>query len=330
MDGVKQKTETILDDLDKSSSSGASSGSPVPDNTGAIEDNTAAILAANEKLAEMVRQADSLVLSDNMAVTRSVAASGTAQVAAAASSYHREGDTTIIQNIHSKAQITADCWGPHGDADAELLLLTLTYKTAGTLYFGDQWFCRFVVSKTPYTVQLHGFVRLEMMLFCPKPFWYSLTATSYTLGGYTAAFRFPVNYAQPHRFGIRQPNTFVNCRNTGALPVPFTATLRTDASVVNPCILNVITGERIRILTTLTQEQTIEIYRTTTDQLAVKRTEHQVEEHIFALLDEDSDLVELAPGDNPLKTEADSNVDNLQATVTFYPMYSGILPEVIA
>ena len=108
VDGVKQKTETTLDDLDKSSSSGASSGSPVPDNTGAIEDNTAAILAANEKLAEMVRQADSLVLSDNMAVTRSVAASGTAQVAAAASSYHREGDTTIIQNIHSKAQSAAD------------------------------------------------------------------------------------------------------------------------------------------------------------------------------------------------------------------------------
>ena len=110
VDGVKQKTETILDDLDKSSSSGASSepSTPAPDNTGAIEDNTAAILAANERLAEMVRQADSLVLSDNMAVTRSVAASGTAQVAAAASSYHREGDTTIIQNIHSKAQTAAD------------------------------------------------------------------------------------------------------------------------------------------------------------------------------------------------------------------------------
>ena len=104
VDGVKQKTETILDDLNKS----ASSGSTAPDNTGAIEDNTKAILAANEKLAEMVRQADSLVLSDNMAVTRSVAASGTAQVAAAASSYHREGDTNITQNIYSKAQTAAD------------------------------------------------------------------------------------------------------------------------------------------------------------------------------------------------------------------------------
>lgn len=81
---------------------------PTPDNTDAIEDNTAAILAANEKLAEMVRQADGLVLSDNMAVTRTVAASGTAQVAAAANNYHRDGDTNITQNIYSKAQTAAD------------------------------------------------------------------------------------------------------------------------------------------------------------------------------------------------------------------------------
>lgn len=110
VDGVQTKVETILDDLDKSSSSGSSSGSatPLPDNTGAIEDNTAAILAANEKLAEMVRQADSLVLSDNVAVSRSVAASGTAQIAAAANNYHRDGDTNIVQNIYSKAQTAAD------------------------------------------------------------------------------------------------------------------------------------------------------------------------------------------------------------------------------
>lgn len=73
-----------------------------------MEANTEALLAANSKLAEMVRQANSLVLSDNMAISRSVAASGTAQVAAAANQYHREGDTNIIQNIYSKAQTAAD------------------------------------------------------------------------------------------------------------------------------------------------------------------------------------------------------------------------------
>ena len=71
-----------------------------------MEANTEALLAANSKLAEMVRQANTLVLSDNMAISRSVAASGTAQVAAAANQYHREGDTN--QYIYSKAQTAAD------------------------------------------------------------------------------------------------------------------------------------------------------------------------------------------------------------------------------
>lgn len=228
-------------------------------------------------------------------------------------------------------EIVADFWGKNGNADAERFLQTLTYQTSGVLYFGDKWFARFVVSKTPYTVQIHGFPRLDMMLFCPKPFWYGLDASSYTLGGYSAAFGFPVNYAQPHQFGVRNSIAMVNVRNTGALPVPFTATLRaTDTQVVNPRITNLLTGQSIGFLTTLTPGQTLEIYRTTTDQLAVKLTEGQTEENVFALLDEDSDLVELAPGDNLLKMEADTGADALQATVSFYPMYSGILPEVIA
>lgn len=114
VDGIKTKVERSLDDITKTTT-GTNTGSttptaPTPDKdlTDAVEANTEALLAANSKLAEMVRQANSLVLSDNMAITRSVAASGTAQVAAAANQYHREGDTNITQNIYSKAQTAAD------------------------------------------------------------------------------------------------------------------------------------------------------------------------------------------------------------------------------
>lgn len=96
VDGVQTKLERSLDDIAKTTT-GTKPGSttptaPTPDKdlTDAVEANTEALLAANAKLAEMVRQANSLVLSDNMAITRSVAASGTAQVAAAANNYHRE------------------------------------------------------------------------------------------------------------------------------------------------------------------------------------------------------------------------------------------------
>ena len=114
VDGIQTKVERSLDDIAKTTT-GTKPGSttptaPTPDKdlTDAVEANTEALLAANAKLAEMVRQANSLVLSDNIAISRSVAASGTAQVAAAANQYHREGDTTVNQYIYSKAQTAAD------------------------------------------------------------------------------------------------------------------------------------------------------------------------------------------------------------------------------
>lgn len=100
-------------------SSGGSSGSggisgdiDISTGTGGLEDainaNTKALEKTNAALADMIRQAGSLVLSDNMRLGSTVAASGTAQIAAAASSYHREGDTTINQYIQSRAQTAAD------------------------------------------------------------------------------------------------------------------------------------------------------------------------------------------------------------------------------
>ena len=100
------------------SSGGGSSGSggmgsvDITTGTGSLEDainaNTKALEKTNSALADMIRQAGSLVLSDNMRLGSTVAASGTAQVVSAARSYHREDDTTINQYIYSKAQTAAD------------------------------------------------------------------------------------------------------------------------------------------------------------------------------------------------------------------------------
>ena len=100
------------------SSGGGSSGSggmgsvDITTGTGSLEDainaNTKALEKTNSALADMIRQAGALVLSDNMRLGSTVVASGTAQVVSAANSYHREGDTNITQNIYSKAQTAAD------------------------------------------------------------------------------------------------------------------------------------------------------------------------------------------------------------------------------
>lgn len=95
-----------------SSSSGGMGSVDITTGTGSLEDainaNTKALEKTNSALADMIRQAGALVLSDNMRLGSTVAASGTAQVVSAANSYHREGDTNITQNIYSKAQTAAD------------------------------------------------------------------------------------------------------------------------------------------------------------------------------------------------------------------------------
>ena len=93
-------------------SSGGLGSVDITTGTGSLEDainaNTKALTKTNAALADMIRQAGSLVLSDTMHTGSTVAASGTAQIAAAANNYHREGDTTINQYIQSKAQSAAD------------------------------------------------------------------------------------------------------------------------------------------------------------------------------------------------------------------------------
>ena len=78
---------------------------------------------------------------------------------------------------------------------------------------------------------------------------------------------------------------------------------------------------------TLQPDETLEIYRSTSDRLACTLTRAGVTENIFSKLDEDSTLTELQPGDNVLSMQAENGSGYLQASVSFYPMEAGILPE---
>ena len=88
-----------------SSGSGSMGSVDITTGTGSLEDainaNTKALEKTNSALADMIRQAGALVLSDNMRLGSTVAASGTAQVVSAARSYHREGDTKILQHFYN-------------------------------------------------------------------------------------------------------------------------------------------------------------------------------------------------------------------------------------
>ena len=199
----------------------------------------------------------------------------------------QQGVTVEDQSVEGVThEVIADFWGPDGETQADRFLQLLPFFTSGTAYFGDKYFSRFFLQKTPYTVQLHPYPRLDFMLYRPKPYWYSLSEERAEMGGFIPRFSFPVCY-DSHQYSEWRQSYFLNIRNPGALPVPFTAKLRSTGLVVNPAIRNSVTGEHIGFDTTLKAGEVLEIYRTTTDRLAVKLTRDGTESNAFALLDED-------------------------------------------
>lgn len=235
------------------------------------------------------------------------------------------GDTVEDQMVSGVSRtLSVAFWG--GLTDAKLFLRSLPYFTKGTLYFGDKYFTRFVLQKTPYFSSYNPKPRCELMLYSPKPYWYNLTAQSSILGGFRPAFSFPVCY-DSHQYGIKQDGEAAVLRNLGNLPVPFTATLQCSMQVRHPRVVDLKTGALIGFDLTLQPGDKLEIYRSTTDRLACTLTHEGVTTNCFAQLDEDSTLTELQPGDNVLSMQADEGASYLQAAVSFYPMEAGILPE---
>ena len=126
------------------------------------------------------------------------------------------GDTVEGQSVSGVSR-TLDVvfWGAYALDNARAFSKKIPYFTKGTLYFGDRYFARFVLQKTPYFSSYTPDPRCELMLYSEKPYWYDLNAVSSVLGGYEKAFRFPVCY-DSHIYGIKRDGTAAVLRNEGS------------------------------------------------------------------------------------------------------------------
>ena len=189
----------------------------------------------------------------------------------------------------------------------------------GTLYFNERYTCRCVVKQSPQFGEGKIKETFVLTLFCPNAYWQSVDGKGYILGGYSPSFRFPVNYASPHRFGVKNPTAFINCVNDGSVSVDFTVRFTAEATVENYGIINAVTLEYLTVNDTLEIGDETVIYRKNGRLFVEKNSED-----IFSKLDEDSNLFTVAPGDNPLKATATSGAQNLIVSVSFNDPYAGV------
>lgn len=201
----------------------------------------------------------------------------------------------------------------------------LSSFTRGRFIVGNRY-CEAVVQKTPEFVRTkNGLLTFALQIFCPLPYWLSTYGTVKRLGGYTPAFKFPVNYSEPHRFGIKSVSAFVNCIQAGEVDVQYTVRFTALGTVKNFGLIDIHTMDHIKVFDTIIPGDIVTIGRDDGHLFVRKTTAGGTEEDIFSLLDENSTLFSLRAGDNVLKATAEEGEDLLIAYVEYTNAFIGVV-----
>ena len=248
--------------------------------------------------------------------------SGVDVTLATSQGYQQIGETVESQSARGVSRtIRGTFIGDTAEARAREMLRALPVFTTGRLIFDDRYFCNIYVQKTPYVVHSSsdGKYTFSMMVYCETPYWLDTKGSMYTLGGYTPAFSFPVMYNQ-HIFGTRNASAFTNCYNGGAVDVPFVAKFTTSAEASGIGLINVHTLEKLKLDIMLTMDDEI-VIRRENSRLFVELNGADA----FSILDENSDLYYMHPGDNVLRATADSGLEALQVSISYNAAETGVV-----
>jgi hypothetical protein len=123
-----------------------------------------------------------------------------------------------------------------------------------------------------------------------------------------------------YRFGTVSRTQFINVNNRGQLPVPFTLTLLAKSECVNPKITNANTGKYLSIKKKMQAGERVVV------EITHGRTfvTSSVDGDIRGALEIRSNLNRLEVGDNALKPEADSGLDQLEIYIDFATEIVGV------
>lgn len=229
---------------------------------------------------------------------------------------------STIQNAAVQSRpvnISGILFGDNLAEKKESLLAVVRPDISAKLY-ADNLYLNVRPTATPTVSPEKGFSNFSFSVLSAYPYWLSATRQKTTLVGIEYGFKFPVNWTKPYWFGKEIESQFVNVFNPGKLPVPFTLTIICRRECVNPKVTNIVTGEYLAIDKTLGVNEfvTVDI---THDRVYV--TSSSVGD-IRGALTLRSSLTRLQPGDNILKTEAESGRDDLEVYVQFAVEYLGV------
>lgn len=230
------------------------------------------------------------------------------------------GATIQSTNIQPRPVTIVGCLvGDAQDVNKNKLLSVVRPDIGGKLY-ADDYYLSVYPTATPIIEPKDRLARFQFSLLAPYPYWCKDDSASATLSGIQKLFKLPCNFSKTYRFGELMQTQFMNVPNRGQVPIPYTATFVAKGEVVNPKITNATTGKFLLIKKTLVSGERLVV------EITHERTyvTSSVDGDCRGALSLTSNLFRLDVGDNVLKPEAASGLDNLQVDVDFATEIVGI------
>lgn len=198
-------------------------------------------------------------------------------------------------------------------------------SVTGRLTVAGKYYCDAEVQRCPAISAALRWPTFSFQLYCPKPYWYSVTETLAATIKVTPVFRLPACYTS-HQYGIREQASYIRILNDGLDTQNWKLSLTARGDVVNPGVINPETGESLRFVTTLQDGDELQVYREN-GQLRVEQVIDGKNYDVFAVLDESSDLWTVYHGAQAWQRTADSGDSWLFLSLTMHAAFTTIITE---
>lgn len=233
---------------------------------------------------------------------------------------NQTGATIESTNIQPRpVTITGYLVGDAQTVNKEKLLSVFRPDLGGKLY-ADDYYLTVYPTATPTIEPKKKMAQFQLSLLAAYPYWCKDDSASATLAGISNMFKFPWNISKHYRFGQLMETQFMNVPNRGQVPVPFTATFFASGNVENPKITNANTMKSLLVNKSMVSGERLVV------EITHERTyvTSSVDGDCRGALSLSSNLFRLDVGDNVLKPEAKSGLENLQVNIDFATEIVGI------
>lgn len=241
-----------------------------------------------------------------------------------------DGSVVVSKRLKNRpVSITADYKGSNKEIERQKLISFFNPKNTGILIinYGD------IERAIEYNIEdfncklvnINNDLIFKVEFICPNPYMRNILESKVNIALWKGRFHFPLVIPKDIGIivGLREPSLIVNVNNTGDVECGVIIEFKALGTVSKPSLLNVNTGEYIKINKSMVAGEIIRV-NTNIGNKRLIRILNGVETNILNYIDVNSTFLQLDVGDNLFRYDAEENLNNLEVSIYYNPYYLGV------